>query len=70
MRSILHEDAFQALEPAPRVLQSRVRSLEIDGQIERHQFDAARGELVAAPAHGQLQRRAAPRRGQAQAPHQ
>jgi type VI secretion system ImpC/EvpB family protein len=47
MRTLLHDPAFQALESAWRGVQWLTSSLELDGPLQLHLFDATREELVA-----------------------
>ena len=46
MRTVLHDPAFQALESAWRGVQWLTSSLELDGPLQLHLFDATREELV------------------------
>lgn len=56
MRNLLHEPGFQALESAWRGIQWLTSSLDLDGPLQLHLFDATREELIAdvVAAQGQL----------------
>jgi type VI secretion system protein ImpC len=56
MKTLLHEPGFQALESTWRGIQWLTSSLDLDGPLQLHLFDATREELIAdvVAARGQL----------------